>query len=334
MRAAALAVAAADLREMPESGGARFLIRIARNSFGWGGGGRLVANREGLRFTARRAGLVGYVLPRDSLFVPPSRIASVLREAEIIRLHLRGESGRDSLDLEFMADSAAAAASIVTFLPAGETVELEMPPRRPEATSRRSTALRAAGVAVMAVTVVAALLMLERRPPAPSTAAEAEPGRTVPDLPRARAIESESIPASQLSVSRSELRAAEDRTAAMKRKFALELRDLMDGKITQSNFALRLNRDLIPQWRQERGELSNRFDRVSTQLTVLDLLKRSADLWTQALALYSEGLREQRPDKVTQAFAIIGRAEALEASAYDLVRRAETRSASAASGQP
>jgi hypothetical protein len=243
-------------------------------------------------------------------------------------------SGADAAHVEFAASNGPFAAAIVGYLPTAHTVELE---KSPQVSSRGDPRRPAAKWSLVLATVaggLAAVALVWNWEAVRDAASADTPAAASPVLPSRPLVEESAIPAGQLLVARSELRAAEERTAATRRKFTLELRDLMEGRLTQANFALQLNRDLIPQWRQEQGELSTRFDRVSSQLSVLELLSRSADLWVQALTLYSEGLREQQPDKVLQAFELIGRAQAFEAQAYDLVRRAEKRVASTAAGQP
>ena len=133
------------------------------------------------------------------------------------------------------------------------------------------------------------------------------------------------MPAEDLEALRDELRAAQARTAQMRAHFALELEALMDGEISQSDFALTLERALIPQWGYEGTERSRRAGNAGTRARALELMSLSAGSWSLGLTTYARGLRSADPKSVRQAFDSMSDAEEFERQAYALLWDAQER---------
>jgi len=336
MRTAGQTLAAAARYELDGAVDARFSVRFSRargvaalfdapaNSFRWIGRGTLEATRGGLRFFARRRGLLG--LPSwDHRFIPSSRITSVYREANAIRLQFRHEG--DGY-VEFWAPSSATAASIVSRLASAQTVELDEPtgearPSRVGAAGRRArlVSLFTTGIAIAAALVIAAGALILRRP---ITAPQSVPA-DASAVPAARRARPSSPTARDLRELRAQLRDFDARTRELKSLFRNDLRRLMDGEISAAQFDATLSRNLIPGWSAERSELRARG--ATAQADILRDPDAVAAAWQRALAIYAEGLREEDPTRLRQALFQVGEAQQLENIASERVWAVEADSA-------
>jgi hypothetical protein len=316
---------------------AEFRIRFSRtrgltalfeppaNSYRWVGHGTLRVEPNGVQLLARTRRL--FVLPRTQRrYVLGPQISEVYRQADGVRVELR-ENSRHAV-LNFWAEDAASAARIVRLLPTARTVEFDevtQPSRRSPASSTRTfvAALATIALALLGSAVWWASERFRARTISPAPAVRA-------GSPTHAALSAPSMESSLSASERAQIEANWARFAehseALRAQYRVAFDALLNGSLSQEDFANGLTHWLIPQWTSEQRNLREMtFPASSAELR--EELLRSAENWEAALAAYARGLNEQDVQRVQLAFTYMRAAEDAEGRAWKIVKRARAQSA-------
>jgi hypothetical protein len=298
--------------------GLRALLRKPHNSYGWVGRGTVLLDQHSLRITARTLTVFG--LRRTIEFVHQSEIRGVYREDSAIRIDLVGEA--KPAYFCFWAEDAAAASEIVARLPTHSTVEIEGAPRSaPEEAGLRLA--RPAQVWIAACVVLIAGLIWAGQgliaPKRPAARVSTAPQLTSMPMP-VRATPAQPMTADLGTMADLEWFPA--RFDALSLQFSVASDALQKGRLSQEDFAGGLEQWLMPQWKSLSAQLAAPSGTVSPMRAEIDAqLQHVIDSWTQALALYAQGLRDHDYREVLRAFDSIRDAEEYQRNVYDSRRR-------------
>jgi hypothetical protein len=296
------------------------------------GSGTLSVHPRGVHFSSSRRRLLGH--STEERFVPAPEIRDVYREANGVRMDYRVDSHHETL--QFWAEDAAEAASIVQQLPTARTIEMEETPRKPADVEALipiapRTLVMFAGLVVTAVVAAGGAIWLGK------TLVQ-EPGVPMPKETTRRAISAgaqreQSLPAqaaqtaaplatgstSDFLDARSEYRAFAKRSSALEEQFRVAFVALQDGSLPREDFIQGLNHWLIPQWRSQALQLSNSTPPSGTHRETFHVLAKDVvSDWQSALAEYADGLKAEDRDKVLHSFALMSEADKAESEAAQL----------------
>ena len=299
------------------------LFERPENTYQWSGYGTLRVEPRGIQFQATRRGIG---LPRtEARFVAGREISNVYREGDGVRVEFRDEARQNVLN--FWAEDSAAAASIVDQLPTVRTVEVEEPRRtvRPAKRVMRMDLLVMWAGALILVGVSGWFLFheSERSTNSVSTFTITSPPQRAPALEvesSAPAISVPAIPAADLKVMQQDFARFAERSEALRAQFDSAFRALLDGNLSQQDFADGLERWLIPQWvSTEKALRETSYAAGSPRETFRASLIGVTSNWRSGLEAYVSGLRAPDSSQVRRAFAYIGAAEESQRDARDLV---------------
>jgi hypothetical protein len=293
------------------------LFELPENTYQWSGYGTLRVERHGIQFEASRRRVMG--LPRaEARFVAGREISNVYREGDGVRVEFRDDAQQNVLN--FWAENSAAAASIVEQLPTVRTVEVEEAPRRTVRPAKRAIRLDLLVMLIAAVLVLAAVAWLAMRVmayasmPADSLPAVRPPSSVVaqPSAP--------GVSADDLKIMQQDFARFTARSEALRLQFDSAFRSLLNGNLSQENFAGRLEYRFIPQWVSAEKELRKTpqppgSPREAFRAALIGVTSN----WRSGLEAYVAGLRAADSEQVLRAFTYIGAAEASQREAQELL---------------
>jgi hypothetical protein len=305
------------------------------NSFRWSGSGTIRVMERGLLIIARRRSAMAFHVT-ERRFVPAAEIWDVYREANSVRVDLRGDSQQRGY-FQFWTADAATAGTIVRLLPTTRTIEYEGPSAPPVPSAKTASPYRwtapvhtfVAIALVVGFIVIASLITPDKlrhlaseqklAAPAAGPGNTADP-RTVaqPVVPPPRAT------AAQLGAARAVLKHFDDRIDGLRAQYRMAFSALQFGSLSQPDFIEGIDRWLLPQWRALYDELaSNTRDDGSLDSLVRKRLMRAALGWQAALDDYVKGLNDQNSATVLEAFDRMSAANKAQREAWDIIERAE-----------
>ena len=298
-------------------------LRKPRNPFGWVGAGTLCFDERGLEIRARTLTLAG--VRRTRRVLHGSDIADASRTGAAIRISLRQAGGPAVVRLS--ARDAASAAHIMTLLPTRRTVELD---HAPAGTAHESARPGIAWLLVAAATLLlAAVWVVSTRfvssPPSPVPAA-ARPATPAP-APRGSALEQAVTEASEAEalLAWADLERFGRAADALTVQFGSAFNALLEGPMSQEEFASGLERWLAPQWRVLEKQLPPPGGAISLRTLADEQLRGVINDWQRALERYAHGLRSHDAAEVNRAFTLIRSAEGHQARARALLAELEQR---------
>ncbi len=323
------------------SRGLAALFERPENTYQWSGYGTLRVEPRGIRFQATRRRAIG--LPRtEARFVAGREIDNVYREGDGVRVEFRDDARQNVLN--FWAEDSAAAASIVEQLPTVRTVEVEESRPRSARPARRELRMDLLVMAVAALIVLAVVVWLGVRAVryvshsgAATTSASGQRGGLVPvnegasssissgalarsSTAGAAETSARPIPATELKVMQQDFDRFAGRSEALRAQFDSAFRTLLDGNLSQSDFADGVEHWLIPQWVSTENTLREQhYPAGSPREEFRASLIAVTSNWRSGLEAYVSGLREQESRQVRRAFAYIGAAEESQREAKELV---------------
>ena len=112
---------------------------------------------------------------------------------------------------------------------------------------------------------------------------------------------------------------------ALTAQFGTAFNALLDGPMSQEEFAHGLERWLEPQWRTLEKELPPPGGAVTLRTLADEQLRGVINDWQRALELYIHGLRSHDPAEVNRAFTFIRSADGHQARARALLAELEQR---------
>jgi hypothetical protein len=309
------------------------LFERPENSYQWSGYGTLRVEPRGIQFRATRR-VIG--LPRaEARFVAGREISNVYREGDGVRVEFREDTRHNVLN--FWAEDSAAAASIVEQLPTVHTVEVDEPPSRVRRTRKRAfrvdlLAVAAGALAVIAVGAWATLHLINRAPTLnqPSLSSVSSSSVSVPsvmmstpDVETTSSVAARApIPAAELQLMREDFARFTARSVPLRAQFDTAFEALLDGSMSQLEFADGAQRWLMPQWVSiEKVLRETQYAEGTSREAFRASLVAIASNWQTGLEDYANGLRAQQSGPVRRAFARIGDAEESELEARELLGR-------------
>jgi hypothetical protein len=311
------------------------LFERPENSYQWSGYGTLRVEPRGIQFRATRR-VIG--LPRvEARFVAGREINNVYREGDGVRVEFREDTRQNVLN--FWAEDSAAAASIVEQLPTVHTVEVDEAPRGSGRSRKRTLRVDMLVLAVGALVVIAAgawgALQLINRAPASNlqnVSGDASSSLPVPQVEMSTpdAVETTTsievlarpMPAADLELLRQDFARFTARSEPLRAQFDTAFKALLDGSLSQRDFADGLQRWLIPQWISvEKALRETPYPEGAPREEFRHALIDIATDWQTGLEAYATGLREQQSKPVRRAFARIGFAEESEREARERLAR-------------
>jgi len=297
-------------------------LRKPRNPFGWVGAGTLCCDERGLEIRARTRTFAG--LRRARRVLHASDIDDASRTGDAIRITLRDGSRPEVVSL--WARDAASAAHIMTLLPTSRTVELDH-----GAAGTTSEAARP-GLAWLLVAAAALLLgavwvvrtrFINPPPPPPPAPRQAAPAVA----PRGNALEQAVTEASEAEalLAWGDLERFGRAADALTVQFGTAFNALLEGPMSQEEFANGLERWLEPQWRVLEKQLPQPGGAVTLRTLADEQLQGVITNWQRALQLYVHGLRSHDAAEVNRAFTFIRSADGHRARARTLLTELEQR---------
>lgn len=280
----------------------------------------------------------------DERFVAAAEICEVFREADSVRVDLRGED-RTGEFFQFWTGNPATAGTIVRLLPTTRTIEYEgataehAPMSRPPLSlhRRRHARRRFVSVAlIVGLVAVGALLVTDIVVRRSAPVATPEPVKvSLPDthpivsppsaVPHATLTEIETVA--------SELRGFDDRMDGLRAQYRTASDALQSGNLAPYAFVHGIDGWLIPQWRTLYGEQASkvRYDGSLTS-AVRRKLMDAASGWEQGLQEYADGLLKHDYNAVIAAFDRMSSGNESRREAWRMVERAEFESATPPAG--
>jgi hypothetical protein len=297
-------------------------LRRPRNPFGWVGGGTLCFDERGLEIRARTLTPAGVRRTRRVLHA--SDIADASRTGAAMRITLR-EAGRPAV-VSLAARDAATAAHIMTLLPTRRTVELDHASAGAAHERARpgiAWLLVAAATLLLAAVWVVRTRFVSSPPPPPAAPRPAAPA----PAPRGNALEQAVTEASEAEalLAWADLERFGRAADALTVQFGSAFNALLEGPMSQEEFASGLERWLAPQWRVLEKQLPPPGGAISLRTLADEQLRGTIDDWQRALELYAHGLRSHDVGEVNRAFALIRSAEGHQARARALLAELEQR---------
>jgi hypothetical protein len=318
------------------------LFERPENTYQWSGYGTLRVEPRGIQFEATRRRVMG-LRRAASRFVAGREIDNVYREGDGVRVEFRDDAQQNVLN--FWAEDSAAAASIVEQFPTVRTVEVEEPPRRAARPAKHVLRMDLLGMALAALLVLAAgawliVSVVKHATSAVSTALSSDDEDALVssvqgirpsavEIPSIDAGAAGSVEAAAPVISAGELKVMQQdfarfagRSDALRAQFDSAFKALLDGSLSQPDFADGVERWLIPRWVSTEKTLSETPYAAGTQREAFRAsLMDISNSWRTGLESYVSGLREQQSSQVHRAFAYIGAAEESQLEAQELVTR-------------
>lgn len=293
------------------------LFERPENTYQWSGYGTLRVEPRGIQFRATRRGIG--LQRTEARFVAGREISNVYREGDGVRVEFRDDARQNVLN--FWAEDSAAAASIVDQLPTVRTVEVEEPRRtvRPAKRVLRMDLL-VMWVGALILVGVSGWFLFHRT----DRASESFSTSTITS-PAIRAagsaeVSAPAIAAAELKTMQQDFTRFAERSEALRAQFDSAFRALLDGNLSQQDFADGLERWLIPQWvSTEKALRETSYAAGSPRETFRASLIGVTSNWRSGLEAYVSGLRAPDSSQVRRAFAYIGAAEESQREAQELV---------------
>jgi hypothetical protein len=265
------------------------------NSFRWVGPGTLHLTAHGILITAKRSTLLG--LRPSEHFIPAAEIHDVYREGSAVQVHLRGPR---NAYFRLWTEDAASAAQLVAALPTRRTIEFESEFNEPQVASSWHMplgwliALLATAVAAVVIWFAGHRAEVRRDLPLPPPPASAAPARN-PVSPE------------DVLLAQADLTRFAPRIVTLEAEFTLAFNALMDGRVSQENFADELEQWLLPQWDDLEAQLHRTHPAAGSLQQRADAdLMAAINNWQLATRAYTDDLRNQR--FVQKPFVYMGRA--------------------------
>jgi len=309
------------------------LFEHPENSYQWSGYGTLRVEPRGIQFRATRRGIG--LRRAEARFVAGREISNVYREGDGVRVEFREDTRQNVLN--FWAEDSAAAASIVDRLPTVHTVEVDEPTRRTVRSRKRAFRVDLLVVAAGALVVIAAgawgTLQLVNRAPVSnlqSVSGVASSSLPVPQLTVGAPETATSlvdalarpIPAADLKLMQEDFARFAASSGPLRAQFDTAFKALLDGSLSQLEFADGVTRWLAPQWVSvEKALRETQHPEGTPREEFRALLIEIAGDWQVGLESYANGLRAHQSKPVRRAFARIGTAEESEREVRELLTR-------------
>jgi hypothetical protein len=323
-----------DVRFAP-SGGIAAVLAEPANTLRWKGSGRLSISSESVTIAAKR-GLLSLFARDRSRRIPAGQLREVYREGAALRLEFTGvENAREVMPL--WAHDRESAAEIVRLLPTTRTVEVEQTTGRTPPKFRPD--LRAIGGLFAGVLVIAAAVFVlqpsREAPPviAASTRAEARPVVTTPELapvefpPKQLLIRLDDpvVPVPRgtraYGIAQAQLALFEKESAALLEEYRTYRTQRETDVLTTEAFVEKLGNSLEMGWWNVTFRILEepQFDDPSL-VGLRATLLTAARNWRAFLNLYAEGQLGNDQVLISRSFALLERAEQMQARARLYVR--------------